>query len=140
LPPTKRSSFGGTRLNSARDYTARYGVPRKVQSLQGSNAAGLPQNYIIHNYGGYGSSLMTGYLLGTTSWMWMMPFHPAFYYTRPYEVTNPDGTISVYPPTFSFGRLLFALFIVGGIVYIIYRAISNRKNRASRAYSQSSFV
>ncbi len=139
LPPSKRTSFGGTRMNSARDYTSKYGTPRKTQTFQGRNAAGQSQKYVMHQYGGYGSSLMTGYMMGTTSWMWMMPFHPAFYYSRPYYVNNADGTMDVYPPRFSFGKLFFTLLIAGGIIFIIVRMIRKRKQRGAREYSQSSF-
>ncbi|TAL69149.1 MAG: hypothetical protein EPN82_07540 [Bacteroidetes bacterium] len=141
MSPSQRaaSSFGGRSLGSSRDYTAKYGIPRKAQPFTGTNASGMRQNYIINNYGGYGNGLMMGYMMGHTSWMWMMPFHPAFYYSRPYYVDNPDGTVSVYPPTFDFGRLFFTVLIVGAIVYIIYVIIRN-KRRMSRGYSsQSSF-
>lgn len=140
LPANKRSSFGGNRISTAKDYTRKFGTPRKSQPFTGKNAAGMPQNYVVHSYGGYGSSLMTGYLMGTTSWMWLMPFHPAFYYSRPYEVANPDGSIEVYPPTFSWGKLFFTLLIFLAIVFIIYRIIKNRRMRNSRSYSQSSFT
>lgn len=121
------SSFGGTRLNSSSDYTAKYGAPRK--STPGSQISGLPSNYVVHNYGGYGSGMMMGYLMGQSSWMWSMPFHPNFYYSRPYYVNNPDGTVGVYPPTFSWGRLFFTLIIFFAIVYIIYAIIRNRRRR-----------
>jgi hypothetical protein len=136
VPRNKMSSFGGKRLASNTDYTRRYGTPRQTQTFTGRNGAGLSQNYIIHSYPGYGNGLMMGYMMGHTSWMWMMPFHPAFYYSRPYEVANPNGTISVYPPRFSFEKLLFTILIIGGIGYIIVRMI---KSRRSREYSQSSF-
>ncbi len=140
LPPAKRTSFGGNRLKSSQAYTQKYGVPRKQTNYTGKNAAGNSQRYIMHNYGGYGSGLMNGYLMGSTSWMWMMPFHPAFYYSRPYYVNNPDGTMGVYPPRFSFSKLLFTLIIVGGIAWIIYRVLRNKKAKQSRAYQQSSFT
>ena len=139
VPPSKRTSFGGTRLNSAKDYTGKYGTPRKTQTIQGKNAAGQPQRYVTHHYGGYGSTLMTGYMMGTTSWLWMMPFHPAFYYSRPYYANNADGTMAVYPPRFSFGKLFFTLLIAGGIIFIVVRMIRKRKQRGAREYSQSSF-
>ncbi|OGU41943.1 MAG: hypothetical protein A2X61_11790 [Ignavibacteria bacterium GWB2_35_12] len=139
--PSQRAatSFGGRRLNSSGDYTAKYGVPRRSQTFARTNAQGLPQNYAIHNYGGYGNGLMMGYMLGHTSWMWLMPFHPAFYYTKPYYADNPDGTVSVYPPTFDWGKLFFTILIVGAIVYIIYSIIRNKRRMKQGYYSQSSF-
>lgn len=131
-----RTSFGGTRLSSGSNYTAKYGVPRKSEPMQYRDANGYNHNYVVHNYGGYGSGLMTGYLLGHTSWMWYMPFHPAFYYSQPYYVNNPDGTQGVYPPTFSWGKFFFTILIVGGVVFIIYRIV---KSRRGVSYSQSSF-
>lgn len=141
-PSKPKSSFGGTRLNSSRDYTAKYGTPRKSTPANqlGSEYAGkVPNNYVIHSYGGYGSGLMTGYMMGSTSWMWMMPFHPAFYYSKPYYVNNPDGTVGVYPPTFSFEKLIFTLIIVGAIIYIVVRIIRRRRSSSGYVESQSSF-
>lgn len=139
LPANKRTSFGGSRMTSAKQYTSKYGTPRKTQTITGKNAAGQSQRYVMHSYGGYGSSLMTGYMMGTTSWMWMMPFHPAFYYSRPYYVNNPDGTMGVYPPTFSWSKLIFTIIIVAAIAWIIYRIVRSKKQKGSRSYSQSSF-
>lgn len=136
--PKKRTSFGGNRISSGKAYTQKYGTPRKTKTMVGKNAAGSSQKYNVHSYGGYGSGLMTGYMMGTTSWMWAMPFHPAFYYGRPYYVTNPDGTMDVYPPRFSFGKLLFTLLIIGGIVFIIVRIVKSRKSRRGET-SRSSF-
>ena len=134
------SSFGGKTLTTSQGYVSRYGTPRKT--IQGGGTSGIPSNYRVMDYGGYGSGLMMGYMMGHTSMMWMMPFHPAFYYSRPYYVNNPDGTVSVYPPTFSFGKLLFTLLIIGGIIFLIYRYIKNKKGGGSyysRQESQSSF-
>ncbi len=140
VSPTNKkvTSFGGNRLSSSKAYTQKYGTPRKKSTVQGKNAQGMPQRYVVNNYGGYGSSLMTGYLLGSTSWMWAMPFHPAFYYSRPYYHQNADGTVSVYPPTFSATKLIFTLVIAAVIIYIIYTIIKSRR-RKSRELSQSSF-
>jgi hypothetical protein len=134
-----RSSFGGKTMSTGKSYVSRYGTPRRT--ITGGGASGYPSNYRVMDYGGYGSGLMQGYLMGHTSWMWMMPFHPAFYYSRPYYSSNPDGTVSVYPPTFSFGKLLFTLIIVGGIVYVVYRVIKNRRsgNNYSDNEARSSF-
>lgn len=142
-PAAKRNigpkpSFGGNRLNSSKDYTKKYGTPRKTQTKTMSNAQGQQQRYVMHSYGGYGSGLMTGYMMGATPFLWSTPFHPAFYYSRPYYVNNPDGTIGVYPPTFSWSKLLFTIIIVGIIAYIIYVIIRNKKQKA-RSDSQSSF-
>ncbi|MBI5324862.1 MAG: hypothetical protein HZB41_06260 [Ignavibacteriae bacterium] len=141
MTPSERaaSSFGGRRLNTSGDYTAKYGVPRKTQPFTGTGGAGMRQNYVIHNYGGYGNGLMMGYMMGHTSWMWMMPFHPAFYYSRPYYVDNPNGTVSVYPPTFDWGKLFFTILIAGAIIYIIYSIIRNKRRMRQGYSSQSSF-
>lgn len=133
----RKTSFGGNRMSSSAAYTSKYGAPRKV--IPAGTRAGIPRNYVVNDYGGYGSGLMMGYMMGHSSWMWAMPFHPAFYYSRPSYVQNSDGTVSVYPPTFSFGRVFFTILIVGAIVYIIYVVVRNRKNRYS-GYTQSSFT
>lgn len=139
VPANKRSSFGGSRLNSSKDYTSKYGVPRKTSTVQGRNAAGLSQNYQVHSYGGFSSGLMTGYMMGATSFWWSTPFHGAFYYSRPYYVNNPDGTIGVYPPTFSFGKMIMTLLIAAVVIWLIYRLVRKKKSRDSGSYSQSSF-
>lgn len=141
-PPQTRTSqrqttsFGGKRLSSANEYKAKYGQPRQVN--QPGQTAGVPGNYRINQYGGFSNGLMMGYLMGHTSWLWFMPFHPAFYYSRPQYVENPDGTVDVFPPTFDWGKLFITILIVGGIVYLIVKVI-RRKKLAARANSQSSF-
>ncbi len=130
VPRTKQSSFGGSRLNNQKAYTSKYGAPRKTSTYNGTNAAGGNQRYVMNDYGGYGSGLMTGYMMGRTSLLWSMPFHPAFYYSRPYYVNNPDGTIGVYPPTFSFSKLIFILIILGIIILIIRAKIRAKKRKA----------
>jgi hypothetical protein len=132
-----RSSFGGSRLSSSANYTSKYGAPRRT--VTSNEMTGLGSNYRLNDYGGYSSGLMTGYMLGHTSWLWSMPFHPAFYYSRPYEVVNPDGTIDVYPPTFSYSKLVFTLLVLFAIIYLIRLAFKKRKQRKIEAYSQSSF-
>jgi len=85
---------------------------------------------------------MTGYAMGRMSWMWYTPFHPAFYYSPPPYVVRNDGVVEYYPPTFSFGKLFFTLFIVGIIVFVIYVIIKNRRKRLSNSnsdWTQSSF-
>jgi hypothetical protein len=134
-----KPSFGGTRMNTSKDYTQKYGAPRKAEARTLKNAQGQDQRYVMNSYGGYGSGLMTGYMMGATPFLWATPFHPAFYYSRPYYVNNPDGTIGVYPPTFSWSKVFFTLIVVGIIVYIIYVIIRNKKRKA-RSDSQSSFV
>lgn len=135
--PTPRSSFGGKRLNSGSEYTRSYGTPRQSTPMKLSNGAGGSQNYVVHNYGGRGDGFMMGYMMGTIPFMWHTPFHPAYYYSRPSYVTNPDGTVEVYPPTFSYGTLIFTLLIGGLIVYVIVRVIRGR--RSSMMDSNSSF-
>ena len=121
------SSFGGKRLTNSKAYTSKYGTPRKTTN-QTITRNGVSQNYVMHSYGGYGSGLMTGYMMGTTSLLWMMPFHPAFYYSRPYYVDNPDGTVGVYPPTFSWSKLFFTIIIIAVIIYIIRVMFRSKKN------------
>ncbi|MGA2298070.1 MAG: hypothetical protein ABSG15_11030, partial [FCB group bacterium] len=140
-PSTQRlgSSFGGNRLGSHAEYTQTYGIPRKTQSFTKNNEQGISQNYRMNDYGGYGSGLMTGYMMGTSSWMWSMPFHPAFYYSRPYYVTNPDGTVDVYPPTFSWSKLIFTILILAVVVYIIYAIVRSVRRNKYGTGSTSSF-
>jgi len=131
-----QTSFGGTRMNSAKEYTSKYGVPRK--SIQGNQIQGVPQNYRVMDYGGYGSGLMTGYLMGHSTFLWSMPFHPAFYYTRPYYVTNKDGTVSVYPPTFSASKVIFTIMMAGGAGFFVYHLIRRRRLNRRGDYSDGS--
>lgn len=133
--PKKTPSFGGSRTTKAAAQK-KYGTPRKTETITGKNAAGQPVSYRMNSYGGYGSGLMTGYMMGATPFYWSMPFHPAFYYSRPVYVSNPDGSMDVYPPRFSFGKLLITLIIIAAIIFIIRRIIKNRK---ANSYSQSSF-
>lgn len=134
----RRSSFGGTRLSSPQAYTKTYGVPRRTGTVPAPAMAGRGMaNYNVNYYGGMGDRFMTGYLLGSTSWMWSMPFHPAFYYSRPYYATGPGGSTQVYPPTFQIGKLIVTLVVIGGIGYLIYRVM--RRRSASASAPQSSF-
>lgn len=125
---TRTNAFGGSRLNSSREYTSRYGVPRKTETraIPGANGS---TNYTINRYGGMGDGFMMGYLMGSIPWYYSMPFHPAFYYSRPYTVTNPDGTVGAYPGTFSWGTLFFVLLLVGGGGYILYVWLRNKRQR-----------
>jgi hypothetical protein len=133
-----RTSFGGNRLSSPQQYTRSYGVPRRVESVRAPSMSGAGySNYRVNSYGGMGDRFMTGYLLGSTPWVWSMPFHPAFYYGRPSYYHNPNGTVDVYPPTFQWGKLILTLVVIGGIAYVIYR-VMRRRNAAPNA-PQSSF-
>jgi uncharacterized membrane protein len=83
---------------------------------------------------------MTGYMMGSIPFMWHTPFHPAFYYSRPQYLHNPDGSVEVYPGTFSFGSLLMVIIIGGAVIYIIYRIVRTvRRKSATTAESVSSF-
>ncbi|MDA3844456.1 MAG: hypothetical protein PF588_08830 [Candidatus Kapabacteria bacterium] len=121
-------SFGGKRISSSA-ARSKYGTPRKTTPMTGKNAYGTNQNYNVHSYGGFSSGLMTGYMMGsiTSSMMWM-PWRGSFWYSRPYY-TEPDanGNISVYPPTFSWTKVFFALVVIGVIIYIIRGIIRNKK-------------
>lgn len=105
------SSFYG--LSSGRSYRSRYGAPiRQERRSYGGN------NYVVHHYGGWGSGFMTGYLAGSAPWYWSMPFHPAFYYSRPYYV-HSGGGYEVYPGTFSLWRLLWGLFVLAAVTAFV---------------------
>jgi hypothetical protein len=148
--PAPRSSFGGARsgfsspsrtltgtagANAAANYRRSYGIPRQSTPVQ---VPGASQPYIVHNYGGFSHGLMMGYLMGHTSALWYTPFHPAFYYSRPTIVQNPDGTVEAYPPTFSFFKLFITLAVLGLIIWLVVRFIRSRRE-AAMGYSSSSF-
>jgi hypothetical protein len=134
---TPRTSFGGRRLSSSQDYTRSYGVPRRTERLSvPSTGSGLAQNYTVHRYGGMGDGFMMGYLTGASSWLWSMPFHPAFYYSRPYYVPGANGQMEVYPPTFSWTKLIVVLLIIGGVTYVVV-AMVRRRRAAAESYSES---
>lgn len=132
----KPTSFGGYRI-SKEQARAKYGIPKKVSQTTQVDGNGMNRTYNIHHYDGYASGLMTGYIMGHTSWLWMLPFHPAFYYTKPYYVENEDGSVDVYPPTLSFGRILLGIIIFATIIWIIYKIYTSLKRRR---ISQSSFI
>ncbi len=137
----RSNSFGGSRLNSSQEYTSRYGVPRKVENTTIPGSAGNT-TYQVHRYGGMGDGFMMGYMMGSIPWYYSMPFHPAFYYSRPYTVTNPDGTVGVYPGTFQWGQLFFVLLLVAGGGYILYvwlRSKRRRREMGGADMSRSSF-
>lgn len=138
---TPRSSFGrsATSTFNRTDIQRKYGIPRKQITSQ--QMSGLPRNTIVNHYGDYASGLMMGYLMGHSSWLWYMPFHPAFYYSQPVRVVNPDGTISYYPPTFDWGKFFMTWIIIGAIVFVIYSYFKNKRRRTSSVsdLSKSSF-
>ncbi|MCX7879529.1 MAG: hypothetical protein N2517_02605 [Ignavibacteria bacterium] len=140
---TTPRSFGGSVSSNVNKFNlqSKYGIPRKqITSREMSN---LPPNVVVNDYGNFASGLMMGYLLGHTSWLWFTPFHPAFYYSQPIKVENPDGTISYYPPTFDFGKLLMTLIVLGSLGFILYTYFKNKKlrlmHRSSDGFSKSSF-
>lgn len=133
-----RTSFGGARMTS-QQAKAKYGTPRKVEQTVGKNSNGGSQVYNMHHYGGFSSGLMTGYMMGHTSMLWMMPFHPAFYYSRPQYVENADGTIDVYPPTLSFTKIIMGLILLGIVVWIIRRLVIRARGGGTKNQSASSF-
>jgi hypothetical protein len=126
---------GGAGIGAASSYRKSYGIPRQSAPVQ---VPGVSTPYMTHSYGGYGDGLMMGYMMGRTSMMWSTPFHPAFYYSRPTYVQNPDGTIEAYPPTFSFFKLFMGLAIFGLIVWLVMRLLRSRR-AAQSDFSQSSF-
>jgi hypothetical protein len=131
-------SFGGSRSMSpaaGSSYRSSYGIPRQSAPV---SVPGASSPYMVHSYGGYTDGLMMGYLMGRTSAMWYTPFHPAFYYSRPVYVNNPDGTMEVYPPTFSFFRLFLGLAVLGLIVWLVMRFF--RRRAGVESGSQSSFA
>ena len=137
----QQNAFGGTRLNSAKEYTSRYGTPRRTETRTLSGAAG-GKNYTIHRYGGMGDGFMMGYMMGAIPWYYHMPFHPAFYYSRPYTVPQADGTVAVYPGTFQWGTVFFmALLVIGGgyILYVYLRQRRRRQDWGGADLSKSSF-
>jgi hypothetical protein len=138
-PSPKRPSFGGKRMSSAQ-AKKQYGTPTKQSQMSSKNAQGVRQNYTVNHYGGYGSGLMMGYMAGSSMWYWSMPFHPAYYYSRPRYVENTDGTVGVYPPTFSFTKVLFSIIIVFVIIFVVKRLFFSRSgSNSSRGGSSGSF-
>lgn len=134
-----RSSFGGTRLQSSTQYRKSYGVPRRSEQVRLPNQTAGSPNYTVHRYGGMSDGFMMGYMMGSVPFMWSTPFHPAFYYSRPYIVENADGTKEVYPPTFSFVKLVVVLLIVGGVVFVVYVVVRNLRRRRRVDTATSSF-
>ena len=112
-----QNKFRGTRLSSS--ISANTEFPKNHLP----DNQGIPKKYGVHQNSGDGNSLMMGYLMGHSSLLWMMPFHPAFYYTKPYYVENPDGTMEVYPPTFSIERVFITILIIAGIIYFIFNTL-----------------
>lgn len=86
---------------------------------------------------------MMGYMMGSIPWYFSMPFHPAFYFSRPYTVANPDGSVGVYPGTFQWGTLFLTLIVLAALGFIVVMWLKRRRQRAlagSEAYSDSSFA
>lgn len=144
---SRGSSFGGKRSSSSErsmqsatprrvtnaDMRTQYGIPRKVEKVRATNNSGVSRDYQINDYGGYSSGLMRGYVTGSiASHMSYLPWYGAFWYTRPEYVNNPDGSVSVYPPTFNWTKLIIIL----AIVYFIVKAINRRRRR--RLYGATS--
>lgn len=136
--PQRSTSFGGSRLQSREQYTRSYGVPRRSEQRMVSNADGSQTRTIVHSYGGVGDGFAMGYMMGSIPFMWRTPFHPAFYYSRPQYLYNPDGSVEVYPGTFSFGTLLMVIIIGGVVVYLLFRIVRSMRRRVS-SESVSSF-
>ncbi|MCX6141503.1 MAG: hypothetical protein NTX15_11905 [Candidatus Kapabacteria bacterium] len=136
--PAMRNSFGGSRMSSSSDYTSRYGAPRAStrQTVPSSNGS---TNYTVNRYGGMGDGFMMGYMMGTMPWYWSTPFHPAYYYSRPYTAMNPDGTTAIYPGTFQWGTLFFTLLLIGGVIFIVYVWLRNRRRRSLGYVSSGGF-
>ncbi|MBE2190095.1 MAG: hypothetical protein IAE98_11560, partial [Candidatus Kapabacteria bacterium] len=134
--PKKQPSFGGQRMDR-QTAQAKYGAPRRTESIRTNNAAGGQMDYRVNHYGGFSSSLMTGYMLGNMAW-WMTA--PAFFYSRPTYVENEDGTVDVYPPTFNFGKLFTFLIVIFAIVYFVrFMRAASRQAREREPESYSSF-
>ncbi len=136
-------SFGGsvTSMYNRAQIQSKYGVPRKI--ITPNELPNLPKNIRAYDYGDFPSGLMMGYLMGQTSWLWALPFHPAFYYSQPVKVVNEDGTISYYPPTFDYAKFFMTLIIIGSIGFIVLRALKRKKVTFSKpstmGLSRSSF-
>ncbi len=130
------SSFGGKRLESGQIYRKRYGVPRKVERVSLPSSAGK-QPVQLNYYGGMSDQFMLGYLMGSAPWYWSLPFHPAFYYSRPYIVENPDGSVEVYPGTFSWARLFLVLGGTAFVGFLIWRILRARRQTPSGTSSFS---
>lgn len=140
---SNRSTWSlGTPLGSPDSYRRSYGIPRRQEVRTITTPEGQ-RNVILHSYGGYADGLLMGYLMGQTSWLWFTPFHPAFYYSQPYYVPRPDGTVEYYPPTFSPAKVIFMLIVVGTIAFIVWVIIRTRRAQrrmlAAGDLSRSSF-
>ncbi len=133
-------SFGGKRITRA-EAQKKYGVPRRTSSYTGKNEYGQSQKYILNHYsGGYTGTLMQNYMAHRIPYymMWM-PWTGAFWYTRPQYVPMPDGTIQVYPPTFNYSKVLFAVVLTFVLIFYLYRKIKGPRRMASNDTSTSSF-
>ncbi|MGB9771132.1 MAG: hypothetical protein ACPLX7_04040 [Candidatus Kapaibacteriota bacterium] len=136
--PSTRS-FGGsaTSMFNRSNLQSKYGAPRKI--ITSRDVPNLPQNVRVYHYNDFASGLMMGYLMGHTSWLWYLPFHPAFYYTQPVKVVNEDGTVTYYPPTFDTGKFLLTMIFLGSVAFIIVRIIRRKNSTVQLSSSRSSF-
>ncbi len=150
------NSFGGSRSaapapssamgsGASMNYRKSYGLPRKSEPMNAASPSSSYYSsspYMVHSYGGYGDGLMMGYMMGRTSAMWSTPFHPAYYYSQPTIIRNPDGSIAeAYPPTFSFFKFFITLAVVVLIIWLVMRFIRRRRGGGgSDNMSQSSFA
>lgn len=136
----RASSFGG-RSMSRDQAQMKYGTPRRTETRSYRDNNGMNVNYRMHDYGGFGSGyasgLMTGYMMGHSSWYWRTPFHPAYYYSAPVYAVGHDGVPEMYPPVFSFVKLLFTLIVIAAIIFIIMILIKSRKRRSLNSSSFS---
>jgi len=127
--PQQTNSFGGSRLATSKEYTSRYGIPRRTETKAVPSGTGTSTNYVFNRYGGMSDGYMMGYVMGMTPWFYHTPFHPAFYYSRPYTVANADGTVAVYPGTFQWGTIFFMVLLLAGGVYIVYVWVRQKRER-----------
>jgi cbb3-type cytochrome oxidase subunit 3 len=48
-------------------------------------------------------------------------------------VANADGTTGAYPGTFQWGTLFLTILVIGGIAFVIYTWLKNKRRRLSYA-------
>jgi hypothetical protein len=98
------------------------------------DSGGKTQTYVVNHYGsGWTSGFMLGYLTGHIPWYWHTPFHPAFYYSRPYYVGTGD-TVNVYPPTFNWFKFLTWTGIAALAVFVVVRLFKKAKTPPSSSF------
>lgn len=106
----------------ALDY---YGKPRKTELITAKSG----NSYIVNTFSNYASKLLIDYIEDNTSFFWSMPFSFAFYYSKPNYVKNSDGSIELYPPIFSYSKLLFIFFALIAAGYILNTYLKIKKER-----------